>query len=185
MDGTVLEKLAEIKEYALAKGVHKAELIPANRIVVDERVRFKCQVPFCPDFGHNLRCPPGTMSVAEFREVLSKYTFALLIQVKTDVAEEKALLETERNIQLLLGELERKALESGFYFAAGLGASCCRICPECVGARSGLACRNPRLARPSAEAMGIDVIRTAGQAGLPFSLNLAGEVIYTAFLLLD
>lgn len=152
---------------------------------MDERVRFKCEVPYCPDFGNNLRFPPNTMSVADFRAVLAKYLFALVVQMKSAAADEKSLFETERSVQLLLAELERKALGLGFYFTAGLGASCCRICPECVGARSGLPCRNPGQARPSAEAMGIDVIRTAEKAGLPFSLNSTGEVVYTGLLLLD
>lgn len=182
---TKFERFAEVKKSALEMGAYRAELILANQIVVDERVRLKCQIPFCPNYGNNLRCPPNTMSVSEFRTVLAKYSCALVIQVVSDGIEEKTLAEAERTAQLMLGELEKKALGLGFYFSVGLGASNCRICEECVGARSGLPCRNPSQARPSAEAMGIDVIKTAGEAGLPFGLDNPKEVIYTGILLLD
>lgn len=185
MDGAILDKLREIRSFAVEKGACRAEIISASQIVVDERVRLKCQIPYCPDYGNNLRCPPNTMPVAEFREVLSRYSFALVVQLKTGEVDEKSLHKTERDVQLLLGDLEKRALSMGWYFAAGLGAACCRICEECVGTRSGLSCRNPRQARPSAEAMGIDVLQTAGRAGIPFSLNNSGEVVYTGILLLD
>jgi predicted metal-binding protein len=108
-----------------------------------------------------------------------------MIQVKSAGADKESLFKAERDVQLILGKMEGKALGLGWYFAAGLGAACCRMCTECVGARSGLPCRNPGQARPSAEAMGIDVIKTAEKAGIPFSLNNPDEVIYSGILLLD
>lgn len=185
MDWKKPDDFGEIKSCAIEKGAYRAEMIPASQIVVDERVRLKCQIPFCPDYGNNLRCPPNTMPVAEFREILSRYSFALAVQLKSGGVDESSLIKAERDVQLLLGDLEKKALSLGWYFAAGLGAACCRICEECVGIRSGLPCRNPRQARPSAEAMGIDVMRTAERAGIPFSLNNTEEVIFTGILLLD
>jgi len=185
MDLSRFERFAEVKKNALEMGAYRAELIQANQIVVDERVRLKCQIPLCPHYGNSLRCPPNTMPVAEFRSVLARYSCALVLQVVSYGIEEKTLAATERKAQLMLGELEKKALGLGFYFAAGLGASNCRICEECVGARSGLPCRNPSQARPSAEAMGIDVIKTAGEAGLSFGLDNPKEVVYTGILLLD
>lgn len=182
---TMLEKLSEITEYARDKGSFRVEVIPAGKIAVDERVRLKCQIPFCHDYNKNLRCPPNTMPVSEFREVIAKYSIALILQVKSQGPDEKSLIIAERNIQLLLGDLEKKALSMGWYLAAGLGAACCRICDECVGIGSGLPCRNPGQARPSAESMGIDVIRTALEAGLPFELDSTGEVVYTGLLLLE
>lgn len=185
MGGVLMEKYREVKNLALEKGAFRAEIISSNQVVVDERVRLKCQVPLCPDFGNNLRCPPNTMPVAEFKNMLEKYSYALIVQVKSGGPDEERLVKAERDVQLILGDLEKKALALGWYFAAGLGAACCRICPECVGARSGLPCRNPGQARPSAEAMGIDVLRTAERAGIPFSLDYTEEVIFTGILLLD
>ncbi|SFG23905.1 Predicted metal-binding protein [Desulfotomaculum arcticum] len=181
----MLKKINGLIDYAVLEGAYKAVLIPASQIVVDERVRLKCQVPYCPNYNNNLRCPPNTMPVAKFREVLSKYSVALVVQVKSAGADEKSLIKAERDTQLLLGYLEKKALELGFYLSAGLSASTCRICDECVGIGSGLPCRNPTQSRPSAEAMGIDVIKTAERAELPFSLNNMEEVIYTGLLLLN
>jgi predicted metal-binding protein len=60
---------------SLAKKLGANNAIPMNAkdVVVDERVRLKCLVPPCDDYGLNLMCPPYVMSVQEFREVLSKY----------------------------------------------------------------------------------------------------------------
>jgi len=66
-------------------GATNAVLFNAKDVVVDERVRLKCLTPPCKDYGTNLMCPPYVMSVKEFKEVLSKYEKALLIQVETPI----------------------------------------------------------------------------------------------------
>src|SRR5512136_1225498 len=72
---------------SLAKQLGATNAVPlsAKAVVVDERVRLKCLVPPCDDYGLNLMCPPNVMSVQEFREVLSKYRWAVLIQIEASI----------------------------------------------------------------------------------------------------
>ena len=63
------------------RGASAVVLTNVADIVVDERVRLKCRVPVCDTYNKNLMCPPYVPSVAEFREALTNYTQAILIQV--------------------------------------------------------------------------------------------------------
>jgi len=59
------------------------------------------------------------------------------------------------------------------------------LCDECVDQASGEACRHPFRARPSMQALGIDVIKTSKKAGLPVELSSSARVRWTGLLLLD
>jgi predicted metal-binding protein len=85
----------------------------------------------------------------------------------------------------LVNEVERKAMSMGFPYAMGLIGGVCMLCHECVGAGSGKACRRPYEARPSLEGVGIDVIKTCAQAGLPFELPPKEEIIWSGLILID
>ncbi|MGA3206239.1 MAG: DUF2284 domain-containing protein [Syntrophales bacterium] len=159
-------------------------------IVVDERVRLKCRVPVCDSYDKNLMCPPYVPSVAEFREALRNYRQAILLQVSALLHETYANAPAEevflpaRKLHELVNLGEREAFTAGFRFAAGFIGGCCRLCVECVAAQGGAACRFPFKARPSMEAMGIDVIATAEKAGLPVSFPISDRITWTGLILL-
>jgi predicted metal-binding protein len=61
----------------------------------------------------------------------------------------------------------------------------CRLCDECPATRA--ECRNPSMARPSAEALAVDVFSTVRSAGFPLEV-LTGynqEMNRYAFLLVE
>ncbi len=80
---------------------------------------------------------------------------------------------------------EKKAFAEGFLFAAGFIGGCCRLCDECVAVRGGIQCRFPFKARPSMEAMGIDVIATAKKVGMPVFFPISDRVTWTGLILID
>jgi predicted metal-binding protein len=187
-------------ERALELGATSAALLPADQVVVDERVRLKCQVPACPGYGNYLHCPPNTMSVREFRRTLDKYSIALLVQIESgrdsldldpEVRAGKSLAELEAELHgdatlalgRLVGGVEAEAFKAGYYYAAGFTGGICILCPTCVG--PGEACRHPLEARPAMEGLGIDVFRTAANAGLPISLSSAEPVKWTGLILVE
>lgn len=190
--------ISKAKEF----GADGGALLTASGVVVDERVRLKCAVPVCQGYGHYLHCPPNTYSVDEFRVVLDRFRIALLVQVNSpqtsldlddeglagkNAAELEALLHGEPNKRLLqiIGRLEAEAFKAGYYYATGFAGGICLLCPECVGVGSGKPCRRPFEARPSMEGVGIDVFKTAANAGLPISLSADEPVRWTGLLLLD
>jgi predicted metal-binding protein len=167
-------------------GATEVRRIPVADIVVDERVRLKCQVPLCDSFGRNFTCPPFLPSVPEFREMLSRYGGAVLVQVSAegpfDPREE--VFAYARTLHGLMNRAEGIAFAEGFRFAAALIGGCCRLCDECAAVRPGEPCRHPFQARPSMEAMGIDVLATLEKAGLPARFPVRDRVDWTGLLLI-
>ncbi|KKM11482.1 hypothetical protein SY88_08495 [Clostridiales bacterium PH28_bin88] len=171
------------------EGATAVKLIVVDNVVVDERVRLKCQVPLCPDFGRALMCPPGLPSLAEFRQVLEKYRQALLIQVASRVStlppqDHQAVYAPARELHRLVNLVESKAFSMGLRFAAGFIGGSCRLCDTCVGVGSVEPCRHPFKARPSMEAMGIDVVATVERAGMPVTFPVTDHVVWTGLVLL-
>jgi len=66
---------------ALELGASDAKIIPASKVVVDERVRLKCAVPRCHLYGESANCPPYTLKPDEMRKVLRKYKCAVLFKI--------------------------------------------------------------------------------------------------------
>ena len=62
--------MEELIQKALDEGATRAVPISAEDVVVDLRVRLKCQVPRCRSYGENLTCPPNCLTVEEFKEFL-------------------------------------------------------------------------------------------------------------------
>ncbi|MDN5332595.1 MAG: hypothetical protein PWP45_1820 [Tepidanaerobacteraceae bacterium] len=179
------EKLLEFAKKC--EGVTRAELISARDVVVDERVRFQCSHSGCREYGKRFMCPPHVPGVEEFKKVLSNYIMAVLVQVQGDAAGKEADKEAKR-LALLLHEAvfrtEKQAFSLGFPFAAGLIGGPCILCEKCPAANGEDACVRREKARPSMEALGIDVFKTCKNAGLEIAFA-PGKVVWTGMVLLD
>ncbi len=195
-------KLAQIATMATSLGASEARVIDAKDVVIDERVRLKCMVPICSDYNRHMMCPPNLMPVRAFADIISLYKKALIIQIEADVDSRdksgaslsKELCnqlemstkthEWERKLHGLINKVEAHAFKEGFYLAAGLIGGSCSLCEECVDPRGGKPCRRPFEARPSMEAMGIDVVKTCKNAGLPLQLSSDTRIRWTGLVLL-
>jgi predicted metal-binding protein len=177
--------LTEILTTLTEEGASAVKLVDITQIVVDERVRLKCQIPLCDSFNKNLMCPPYVPSVDAFRVALALFSKAILIQVSAPLQGASAnfpsaeVYAPARKLHELVNLSEKKAFEKGFRFATGLIGGCCRLCEECVAVQSGQSCRFPFKARPSMEAMGIDVIATTEKAGWTMSFPIVDRVTWT------
>lgn len=197
------EKMRLLVAAARNFGATEAKIVGAEDIVIDKRVRLKCAIPICVDYGRHLLCPPNLMSVDEFSEIVSLYRKAIILQVEADVDSSdksrrpldgdmcKSLERStstarwERRLHTVVNQMETLAFKQGFYLAAGLiGGNCC-LCPKCVDPRSGELCRHPFEARPSMEALGIDVVKTCKNVGLPLNLSSKKKVRWTGLVLLS
>lgn len=192
----------ELIDIARHKGATAAKIISADRVVIDERVRLKCEVPRCSGYGHYLTCPPYVMPVGIFAEILSKYKWCLLVQVEakdissTDKSRGRiapSLRKTNRELHRpfrlkllqIVEAVEAAAFKKGFYLAAGFIGGSCILCDRCVDDKSSEVCRHPFRARPPMEAVGINVIETAQNAGLPIYLSSSKNVVWTGLVLLN
>jgi predicted metal-binding protein len=173
------------------RGASSVVRINVADIVVDERVRLKCRVPMCSSYHRNLMCPPYVPTIAEFREALNLYSIAILLQVSAELEKTYANAPSEevfvpaKKLHELIHFGEKEAFAGGFRFAAGFIGGCCRLCDECVAVDGSTRCRFPFKARPSMEAVGIDVIATAEKAGLSIdSFPISNRVTWTGLILL-
>jgi len=103
MDKTAnTEGSRELEEFALQKGASGAKVFSAGLVVVDERVRMKCQIPLCPHFGRCLTCPPNVPGVEEFSRALKLYKKAMLVQTRTSLSGEMESFAREDAIRFLV-----------------------------------------------------------------------------------
>ena len=174
------EKLAELRVGPLQQlagkiqslGFDAVQPIEVDSIQVPEWVGLKCQFG-CDSFGGS-QCPPNCIKPEKTRAMLADYSKCLLLQGAPPT----------RDFQAMVLRAERAAFTAGYYKAFSLWAGPCSICVECSGAGC---CINPKNARPSMEASGIDVFETVRRAG--FALETLPEkddyVKYFAILLLE
>lgn len=200
-------KLSALQKFAIKKGASHAKIIDTNMIAIDDRIQLKCRYPPCINYGKNRMCPPYTPSAKEVEGIVTKYTDAMLVQVEasmpapviTEIKNDESklaeivkeggmetlnakLLEDWKKFHALITEIEREAFKNGYYLSLGLVMGSCRLCPECDPKQP---CKHPFESRPSMEAMGIDVYKTAKNAGLGFEWNQKFRIVYNGLLLID
>ena len=184
---TLRVDLERYRQLALDLGAAESAVIPASHVTVDERVRLKCIVPRCLRAGETPNCPPYTPELDIVRRAFSRFSWAIL--VKSDIAPiedyapvrgggkgQRDTLSFHQKSAEVVHRLERQAYKDGYHLAMGFGGGSCKdyLCKGviCQFLDSGR-CRFPHRARPSMEAMGINVI------------DLIGKVGWEAYALLD
>jgi len=175
-DDVLEQDLLSFKRQALELGANMAEIIEAGWVEVDERVRLKCSVPLCPHYNHCLFCPPNTPPVDFVRNVVRRYSRALLFAADVIPPEEfsdrsiqrEAFSKWTTKVLEVVATIETQALASGYYLAMGFSSGGCRrtLCGQerCLNLQGGK-CPFPLKARPSMEGMGIDVFRLVTKVG--------------------
>ncbi len=76
------------------------------------------------------------------------------------------LKTSQEKLYDIINSIESASLKAGYRFSIGFAAGGCLLCEKCVGPDSSEPCRHPFKARPSMEAIGIDVVGTAENAGI-------------------
>lgn len=168
---TILTFLEELKRNALELGANDAKIISTDIIAIQDEIIELCQEPLCEGFGTSINCPPYAMKPAEFREEIKQYQHAILF--KTDVSPETLLSENRHEafgkIHEIVTQLESLSIQGGYSESRGLAAGSCKpvFCPdyECQALIDGASCRYDDLARPSMEALGINVFKLIEDVG--------------------
>jgi predicted metal-binding protein len=172
---TLGEDLVRYREKAIELGASQAKIVLAEEIPVDERVTLKCRIPRCFGYGAGAHCPPNALKPAELQGLLKKYKWAIFFikDVPAEVIARNKETIKERvavyqEIYKIVSSLESMAFYDGHYLAFGFAAGSCRhtFCgqqKDCQ-AMQGDKCRFPLIARPSMEAVGIDVYKMVAEA---------------------
>lgn len=168
--------LERYKQKAIELGASQAEVIPARWVEIDERVRLKCYVPRCGNYGRSSYCPPYVPELEFIRKAFSRFHWAVLF--RSDVAPVEDFTDwnrylphgakRDRQTMEIVGKIETMAFADGYYLAMGFSSGGCKtiLCGgmQCQVLDSGR-CRFPLKARPSMEAVGTDVYGLATKVG--------------------
>jgi predicted metal-binding protein len=141
-------------------------LDPAD-IVVGQWVRMKCLYG-CTEYGRTATCPPHAPSVTECERFFREYKRAAVFHFEKKVDRPEDRHAWSRKIDLALLKLEQEVFMAGHFKAFLLYMDSCNICLECSGSRT--ACKEPKLARPTPDALGMDVFTTVRKLGYPIEV---------------
>jgi predicted metal-binding protein len=204
------EKYQFLVKLALEKGVSDAKIIPTGKVVVEDRVVLKCKLG-CNHYGKTLACPPYTPSAEEFRKIVSEYSYAMFMKFTTNATADSEVYkhlmtyETDPNVpadikekavkfwqdwkdskrQMLQSvvDLEKAAMKDGYSLAVSFISGHCQLCEKC--STDTKICRHPELMRISEDAIGVNVKKTAANAGITFQFPFTKNADSFALLLID
>lgn len=159
-----MKSLETYCQKALEMGINGAKVIDPRSIVTAEWVRIKCQFG-CPEYGLRLTCPPHTPTPEQTRKVIDSYQKAILLHFQYQKIRDKERLKSLNfDFNDVIVRIEIEIFRDDYYKAFSMGGGYCRRCKECDTSGP---CRHGYQARPSMEACGIDVFKTARENGFP------------------
>ncbi|UCF77984.1 MAG: DUF2284 domain-containing protein [Candidatus Eiseniibacteriota bacterium] len=175
---------AELEALFRKHGYADFKWIEPDNIVVGQWVRMKC-VFGCAEYGRNACCPPNVPPVSECRQFFKEYRSGVVFHFQKRVARPEDRHPWTAEVSQALLKLEREVFLLGYQKAFLLFMDSCGLCPECPGTPE--ECKQPRLARPTPEAMGVDVFSTVRQYGYPIEVlkDYAQTMNRYAFLLIE
>jgi len=150
-----VERIRSYIDIALDKGAYEVLKIRTEDIFREPRTYLACMR--CTHKGWV--CPPNILKPWEFYPLLDRYSVHLLIHAPSDRISHEAALA-----------VELQARRDGLYFAYALG-NCHYLCDYRCRYLDGKQCSYPAMARPSMQALGIDVVETVRALGLPLRIG--------------
>jgi predicted metal-binding protein len=156
---------------------------PAD-ILVSQWVRMKCMYG-CNEYGQTATCPPNVPAIEECERFFREYSLAVIIHFEKEMEKPEDRFAWTRKINLKLLGLEKEIFCSGFEKAFLLFMDSCNICKECRERKED--CVEPKMSRPTPEALGMDVYSTVRNAGYPIQVlsDYAQKMNRYAFLLIE
>jgi predicted metal-binding protein len=204
-----MESLDYLRKLAVEFGALEAKIISVEKIVIEDRVVFKCKLG-CEKYGKTLACPPYAPTPEEFRKIVSEYHYAMFMKFKTQVEGDSELIKylaktgdpsvpAEMRMKVekfwsgwkdemkklldIVHMLEKAAVKEGYLLAVGLVSGACQLCEKC-NVEKGI-CIHPTIKRYSEEGVGVNVKATAEKAGLKFTLPFNKNPETFALLLIE
>jgi predicted metal-binding protein len=191
---TNINRFTFLKDLALQLGATEAKIIPTKDIIVENRIVLKCKIG-CNNYGKTLMCPPYAPNIDDFRKTLTEYNYALVLKIKSQATvtpETAQLLSKNQNDPTLtedqkqkinkfwnswnnerkqvlekLRQIEKTAMNNGYPLALAFTTGTCILCEKCNTEQK--ICKHPTEARCSAQAVGINIMQTLQNAGIPMT----------------
>lgn len=162
-----MAKINDLQDLFLKQGFTDFRWLDPQEIVVGRWVRMKCLYG-CVEYGHNACCPPNAPPVEECERFFREYQKAVVFHFEKAVAKPEARHAWTRKVDLALLKLEREVFLGGFHKAFLIFMDSCHLCEACTGKRE--TCKVPKQARPTADALAMDVYATVRKLGYPIEV---------------
>lgn len=204
------DKFQFLVKLALENGAADAKIIPASQVIIEDRVVLKCKVG-CNHYGETLSCPPYAPTAEQFRKIVSEYSYAMFLKYTTTAAADKEVYphlmtyQTNPNLSQEIKDkaaafwqgwkdskykmlqsvvaLEKAAMRQGYSLAMSFVSGHCQLCEKC-STDTGI-CRHPELMRISEDAIGVNVKKTAANAGIHYQFPFTSSADSFALLLIE
>jgi predicted metal-binding protein len=166
------------------RGFDDYRWIDSRKIVVGHWVRMKCRFG-CAEYGHCATCPPEVPSVEDCARFYRDYRTAVVFHFVKAVEKPEDRHAWTKAVDGRLVDLEREVFLAGHRKAFVLPTDSCSLCAPCTGRRA--TCKEPLRARPSPDAMAMDVFATVRAVGYPIEVlsDYKQAMNRYAFLLVD
>jgi predicted metal-binding protein len=174
----------QLEELFFKHGFTDFKWIDPQNIVIAQWVRMKCMFG-CKEYGKNACCPPNTLPVQECRSFFREYSQGVVFHFEKKFEKPEQRHEWTKGINAKLLSLERKVFWAGNPKAFLLFMDSCNLCTDCAEER--VKCKNKRSARPTPEAMAVDVFSTVKALDYPIKVleNYSETMNRYAFLLVE
>ncbi len=151
---------------------------------IEERVRLKCMIPPCPNYGRNKFCPPNLPDMDFIRKALSRYTGGVLVVLtipfSEEVMPEVRQFKPQNELMRIIGSFEKVACAHVNHLAFGLTVGGCKLCDKCPP--PGEPCRKPLEAHPGITGFGIDVTTLARKLGVRIQWPVQTELNFMGMI---
>jgi len=157
----------ELEELFLRHGFKDFKWINPQDIVIAQWVRMKCMFG-CDEYGKCACCPPNTPAVQESRNFFHEYSQGVVFHFEKYFEKPEQRHDWTKSMDAKLLSVEREVFCAGNPKAFLLFMDSCHLCTDCAGER--VKCKNKKFARPTPEAMAVDVFSTMKALGYPIKV---------------
>ncbi len=160
--------MSDIVKLAKQLGIQTCFEFSPTLLVPGERIRAYCLENKCGSYGNNYMCPPHIGTLEEIRTRLKNYERGVLLQYSKDIdvrADRKGVIRTKLDFHRKILEMEGLLKKGRTGEVWGLIGGNCGLCRTCR-IQVDKPCRHPDKARPSLEAIGVDVLGLLDKLGL-------------------
>lgn len=158
------EELKEMLLFCNNKGYQiEGTMIEVSQLFFEERVKMNCF--YCGKYNVSWKCPPRIPEI-DYKKMLGEFDHGAFLYIKKFLSgNDYETVRTDSSTQLhrALLECEKWLWERDNVTALSFIGGSCKLCKNGCAPEK---CANPYMARSPVEALGINVIKSAEQAGI-------------------
>ncbi|QXM07174.1 DUF2284 domain-containing protein [Crassaminicella indica] len=181
-----MDRLRKLKDYINSQDIYLVKEILVEVLLVSKKVRDICMKNKCGQYHNNFMCPPYVGALEDFADSLKMYTKGFLILVKDkidDPLDYNSFYKSADVLHEIMLDIEQYGKELGYDKAFAFIGGHCRLCEICAAKLGKESCVDTKRARPSLEAVGVDVIETCSKVGINIEFK-KDEVTWVGCLLI-